>query len=344
MKGNHLKKKKVNATEIARLAGVSQSTVSRVFNSSKPVSEDLRSRVMDIAEMLEYRPNALARGLTMNKTNMIGLVMGDVENPFFSGILEKMTSALKKRGFKILFVHTKEGVIQEEEISQFMEYNVDGVIVTDALLTSNIVRQLSNNEIPVVLFYRDTKDSSCHFVGCDNYSAGRKIGEFLYNQGHRQLAYITGHKDSSTNQERQEGFCTFLREKGITPIIEMGGYSYESGYHAALKLFSKNNLLDAIFCADDIMAIGVIDAAQSLGINIPQDLSIVGFDDIPMASWSPYSLTTWKVPVDEMVELTISILLKEINQETEEMEDTKHILLPGTFIERKSVISNLKPL
>ncbi|WP_368654863.1 LacI family DNA-binding transcriptional regulator [Ornithinibacillus sp. 4-3] len=339
MKDRHIKskRKKVNAAEVARLAGVSQSTVSRVFtpNSSKPVSESLQRRVLDSAKQLGYRPNALARGLITNKTNMIGLVMGDIENPFFSGILEKLTGSLKNKGFNILFVHTKEGLLQEEEISQFLEYNVDGVIVTDALLSSNVVGQLSNNQIPVVLLYRDIEGSPCHFVGCDNYSAGREIGKYLFNQGHRKLAYMTGHEDSSTSRDRQEGFCAFLHEKGVAPVIEAGGYSYKAGYQAALRLLSNNRDLDALFCADDIMAVGVIDAVETLGISIPKELSIVGFDDIPMASWNPYALTTWKVPVDELIELAISILLKEINGENEEI---MRVLLPGTFVERKSAL------
>lgn len=328
-----LKKKRVNAMEVARLAGVSQSTVSRVFTPGSNVSENARRRVLKAAKELGYRPNALARGLIMNKTNMIGLVMGDIHNPFYPEILAKFTRGLREKGYHVLFVHAKNDEIQQDEISQFLEYNVEGVIVTDALLSSNVVSNLLKYNIPVILFNRYIKDSSCYFVCCDNYSAGKKIGEYLFKQGHQQFAYIAGHRNTSTSLDRETGFREALNQKGIEPAVEEGEYTYEGGYQAALRLLKGDLPPDAIFCANDIMALGAIDAAKSLGMSVPEDVSIVGFDDIKMASWPPYSLTTWRQPVDEMIEATINILLNKINEEEEEPVS---LLLPGTLIERQS--------
>ncbi|WP_078412600.1 LacI family DNA-binding transcriptional regulator [Priestia abyssalis] len=328
-----MKKKQVNAVEVARLAGVSQSTVSRVFAPGPNVSEKARRRVLEAADELGYRPNALARGLIMNKTNMIGLVMRNIHNPFYPEILDKFTKGLRERGYHILFVHTENDEIEQDEISQFLEYNVEGVIVTDALLSSNVVSHLLENHIPVILFNRYIKDSSCHFVCCDNYSAGKKIGEYLLKQGHKRFAYIAGHKNTSTSRDREIGFREILGQQRIEPIIEIGDYTYEGGYQIALRLLKNDNRPEAIFCANDIMALGAIDAAKSLGVSIPEDVSVIGFDDIAMASWPLYSLTTWQQPVDEMIEVTINTLLRVIDGEEESSVST---FLSGTLIERHS--------
>jgi DNA-binding LacI/PurR family transcriptional regulator len=331
-----LKKKQANATEVARLAGVSQSTVSRVFTPGANVSEKARRRVLEAAKELGYRPNALARGLIMNKTNMIGLVMGNIHNPFYPEILDKFTRGLGEKGYHVLFVHTKNDEIQQEEISQFLEYNVEGVIVTDALLSSNVVSQLSENDIPIILFNRYIQRFPCHAVCCDNYNAGKQIGEYLWERGHRHVAYIAGHRNTSTSYDRERGFCEVLNRYGIEPVVEEGNYTYEEAYQAALRLLKRDSRPEAIFCANDIMALGAVDAVKSLGMSIPNDVSIIGFDDITMASWPPYSLTTWKQPVDEMIAATIRILLSEIEEANEE---ALSVLIPGTLIERTSVRS-----
>ena len=328
-------KKKVNAAEVARLAGVSQSTVSRVFtpNKNKTVSEDLQEKVLSAANTLAYRPNALARGLIMNKTNMIGLIMGDIENSFFASVLENLTEKLREQSYDILFIHTKEGSLKEKEILKVMEYNVAGIIIIDSWLSSDLVKQFFENDIPVVLFYRKIKDSNCHFIGCDNFTAGFKTAKYLFDKGHKKFAYLTGHDDSSTNMERKNGFFTFLEYKKIVPYVEKSGYSYESGFKSGYNLLSSVSV-DAIFCADDIMALGTIDAAKKLGLTIPDDLSIIGFDDISMASWCPYSLSTWKVPIDEMINLTIMTLLNEIAGQSKEVVNLE---LKCKFVERNTV-------
>ncbi|MFY4777336.1 LacI family DNA-binding transcriptional regulator [Metabacillus sp. RGM 3146] len=331
--------KHVNAMEVARSAGVSQSTVSRVFTPGSNVSARARKKVLEAANELGYRPNALARGLIKNKTNMIGLVMGDIKNPFYPEILEKFTKGLQEKGFQVLFVQTANEEIQQEEITQFFEYNVAGVIVTDAKLSSNVVTRLSDKDIPVILFNRYTKDSSCHFVCCDNYLAGREIARYLAAKGHKQCAFIAGKTNTSTSMDREKGFKEGLKEIQADLTAEHGDFTYEGGYKAALKLLNSLNPPDAIFCANDIMALGALDAAKSLGIQIPKQLSIIGFDDIGMASWPPYMLTTWQQPVDTMVQLTIDHLIDEIKNGD---RGPVALLLQGSLIERDSVSTFIK--
>ncbi|MCP8970893.1 LacI family DNA-binding transcriptional regulator [Ectobacillus ponti] len=327
-----MKKKQANAVEVAERAGVSQSTVSRVFTPGASVSEKARRRVLEAAEELGYRPNALARGLITNKTNMVGLIMRDVQNPFYPDILDKFTRGLRRHGYHVLFVHTEQDEIQAEEITQFLEYSVEGIIVTDALLSSSVAAQFAEHHIPVLLFNRYVKHAPCSVVCCDNYAAGGQIGNYLLQQGHQAFAYIAGSSDTSTSRDREEGFRAALWQRGVEPAVEAGHYTYEGSYEAALKLL-QDVRPDAIFCANDIMALGAIDAAKFLGLAVPHDVSIVGFDDIAMAAWPPYALTTWKQPVDEMIGASVEILLREIRQ-----QDTEPVtlLLPGELVERNS--------
>ncbi|AMX84756.1 LacI family transcriptional regulator [Geobacillus subterraneus] len=329
-----MKKKPVNSMEVAKKAGVSQSTVSRVFTPGSSVSPKTRKRVLEAARELGYRPNALARGLIMNKTNIIGLAMRDIQNPFYPEILEKFTKALRDNGYHVLFVHTENDEINQDEISEFLEYNVEGVIVTDATLSPNIIASLSSNGIPVILFNRRMDGLPCHSVSCDNYTAGKKIGEYLYELGYRRMAYIRGRKNTSTNDDRERGFCEALMGRGAELCIEDGEFTYEGGYNAALRLLGKRERPEVIFGANDITALGVMDAARAIGLSIPDDVAVIGFDDITMASWPSYGLTTWRQPVDEMIEWTLAKLFVEIDGGDGKPSS---ILFPGILVERGSV-------
>jgi DNA-binding LacI/PurR family transcriptional regulator len=327
----------ITAFDVARHLGVSQSTVSRVFTAGASVSENTRKRVLAAAKELGYRPNALARSLITRKTNIIGLVMGDSKNPFYPAVLSKFSGELRKKGFHVLLVNAQSDNIQSEEVSQFLEYNVEGVVVTDALLSSSIVAHFMDNHIPVVLFNRHNQNPSCHMVCCDNIHGGFQIGEYLIHTGHRRLAFIAGSPNTSTSQERETGFREALVEHGYNLITDCGNFSYEGGTEAALRLLKSVDPPDAIFCANDIMALGAIDAAKQMGIRIPEDVSIIGFDDINLASWAAYSLTTWQQPVDEMITCTIDLLLNDIQGESGRGESLSK-WMKGRLVERGSVM------
>ncbi|QRG67167.1 LacI family DNA-binding transcriptional regulator [Brevibacillus choshinensis] len=328
-----MKKKSVNAMEVARLAKVSQSTVSRVFTPGSNVSEKTKRKVLEVARELGYRPNALARGLIMNKTNIVGLAMRDIENPFYHEVLGKFTKGLRDRGYHVLFVYTENDEIQQEEITQFLEYSVEGVIVTDAYLSSKVVSQLHENNIPVILFNRYSKDIPCYSVSCDNYAAAQQIARYLHEQGYQNMAFITGRENTSTSQDRQRGFCDFLQGVGMAPIIEKGDFTYEKAYEATLRMLAREVRPDAIFGANDITALGALDAVKAKGLSVPDDIAIVGFDNIKMTSWPSHELTTWEQPVDEMIELTIDTLLNDMKMGSVEPASK---LVSGQLIERRT--------
>ncbi|MFP7168649.1 LacI family DNA-binding transcriptional regulator [Terribacillus halophilus] len=319
----------VSAIEVAKLANVSQSTVSRVFTPGASVSEKTRKKVMKAAEELKYQPNALARGLITKKTNMIGLAMKDIQNPFYHEVLGLFTRKLKEKGYSVLFVYTENEEIQQEEINHFLEYNVEAIIVTDALLSSNVVTRLTANNIPVILFNRHDKELMCHSVVCDNVNAAKRIGSYVYGQGVRDAVFITGKVNTSTSRDRQNGFIDFFRDKDTDITILEGDYTYEKSFHLTRNMIQKGHIPEVIFGANDITALGALDALKECKVEIPKKTMVIGFDDIKMSSWPNYSLSTWAQPINEMVEKAIDLVtLKDRIQEPE------LIKLEGKFIHR----------
>jgi DNA-binding LacI/PurR family transcriptional regulator len=321
--------------DVASIAGVSQSTVSRVFAGSANVSDKKRKIVLEVAEKLGYQPNAIARGLSSKKTKMIGIVVHNFSNPFYSEVLARFYSKFSAMGYHLIFVNSENEEIQENEIGQLTDYNVEGVIITDALLSSSAAERFLRKQIPIILFNRYIKDSKSSAVYCDNYLAGRQIATYLVDLGHTCFAFITGPLNTSTTIDRKRGFEEVLSERGISKLlIESGNYTYESGFRSAQELIARPEKVDGIFCANDITALGAMEAIRMAGLRIPEDISIVGFDDIPMASWPSYALTTWQQPIEEMVESAIELLMNEINGMVNRPATT---IIKGHLIIRNSV-------
>jgi len=328
-------KKNYTSEDVAKLAGVSQSTVSRVFAAGTNVSEKRRKKVLAAADKLNYNPNALARSLITKKSRIIGIVMRNIRNPFYSAVLEIFHSRLSVLGYHLLFINSESEEIQEKEISQLLEYSVEGVIITDALLSSSAVQKFDHNDITVILFNRYTENLVNSAVFCDNYLAAKQIARYLVEVGHRSFAFISGPSNTSTTIDRLRGFKEVLKEKGIKKlVIEAGNYTYESGFKCAQELMTKVKNIDCIFCGNDIIALGAMDGLRVIGLKIPEDVSVIGFDNIRMAAWPSYSLTTWEQPLEEMVDAAVEILLEEINNKS---SGPKTVMLKGHMVVRTSV-------
>jgi len=305
-----------NATseDVAQLAGVSQATVSRVFAGGANVSEKKRKKILDAAAQLEYKPNAQARSLITRKTMMVGIIMRNIRDPFYSAVLEIFHTRLSPLGYQLIFNNSENEIIEEWEIAKLLEYNVEGIIVTDALLSEGATRKLKRSGIVSILFNRYAEGLNSSAVYCDNYLAAQQIATYLVEMGHRTFAFISGPRNTSTTVDRLKGFREVLLERKIKDLtIIPGTYTYESGFQSAQELLTRNKKIDCIFCGSDIIALGVMDAARLVGFRIPEDLSVVGFDNIRMLGWTPYPLTTWEQPLEDMVTSTVELLLKEIN-------------------------------
>lgn len=326
--------KRITSHEVAHKAGVSQSTVSRAFSGDERLSKATRERVLKIARDLGYHPNAIARSLITQRTQIIGIVASYMSNPFFPVVLQAFTQRLHDLGWKVLLFTAGTSEDVDELLPEVMAYQVDGLIIVTASLSSKMTGEVLKRGTPVVLFNRYSPGSGASAVVCANYEGGRMVADTLLDAGHKLLAYITGRPDTSTNVDRQRGFLERLAERGYKSCkVEPGNFTYQGGFDGASRLLQSAKRPDAIFCANDITALGALDAARKLSIKVPDELSVIGFDDISMAQWAAYELTTVRQPIEEMIEASVGLLLQRVEDMT--LESVLKFI-PGTLVKRGS--------
>lgn len=306
---------KVTAVDVARLAGVSQSAVSRVFTPGASASKRTVAKVKAAAEQLGYRPNLLARAMITGRSRIIGLVIAYLENQFYPVALERLSRALQERGYHILVFMAENSTEKVEEVMQeLIDYRVDGIITASVAMSNDLTSRLAALGIPVVMFNRGQSDPRLAEVTSDNLAGGRRATEFLLAGGHRRIAHIMGWQGSSTGRDRAEGFRQAMAAAGLEPVAKVDGmYSRETAAAVARDLCAGPDRPDAIFVGNDHMALAVMDELRfSLGLSIPSDISVVGYDDVPTAAWPSYELTTIRQPVGRMVAATVDALIDQI--------------------------------
>jgi DNA-binding LacI/PurR family transcriptional regulator len=329
---------RATAADIALAAGVSTATVSRALQENSIVSVETREKVLAVARRLGYRPNSLARGLAAGQNSLVGVVTGDITNPFYPEVIERLTRRLTSAGLYPILVNMFDDNAFEDTLSSVLQYRVKAVIFTTSPLTSAACELCEDYGIPQYLFNRHRARGDSFAVVCNNLAGGRMVAELLLDNGHEKLAYISGRPDTSTNQERHAGFAQMIAERGGQPCItEHGGvYNYEAGYQAALRLMQAHPAVDGIFCANDILALGALDALRhELGMHVPRDISVIGFDDIAPAAWPAYNLTTIRQPVEQMIEAVVSAI-QRLNVE-DPLTPGSPGVLDGELILRASV-------
>jgi len=308
--------RKVTSQDVARKAGVSQSAVSRVFTRGASVSPDMAARVRSAADELGYRPNALARGLITGRSRIIGLVVAYLDNPFYPDAIEKLSTVLQAQGYHLLIFTTgKHGIDTDRVISELLDYQVDGIITASINLSGELSETCAAAGIPVVLFNRAIPGSGLSAVTSDNLTGGRKAAEFLLAGGHVRIAHISGFMDASTSRDRLAGFRAALDRAGapLHALVD-GRYDRATAAEAARDLMARPDPPDAIFVANDHMALAVMDMLRfDLGLKVPQDVSILGYDDVPMAGWPAYDLTTLRQPTRRMVDATVDELMAKLD-------------------------------
>jgi DNA-binding LacI/PurR family transcriptional regulator len=307
--------KLASSIDVARTAGVSQSAVSRSFTEGASVSEKTRRKVLLAAEELGYRPNALARAVLKRQSNLIGVVMGEFTNYFYPEMLELLLAALEAEGYRVLLKRIEHRDTADAAIEEVLRYRVRGAVITAAVISDEKARQCGRSSVPVVLFDRHVEDLGVTSVCCDNIKAGRTVANLLLDAGHVRPALVAGPDEASTNRDRKKGFLDRLAAKGVAKVLVDGGEnSYAVGHAAAKRLLTRRPRVDALFCTSDILAFGALDAVRDLGLQIAQDVSIVGFDDLPMACWPAFNLTTIRQPRQRMVRATVDALLSHIQR------------------------------
>ena len=333
--------KKITSVEVAKLAGVSQSAVSRVFTPGASSSKRTSEKVLNAAAKLGYRPNILARSLITGRTRIIGLVVAYLDNYFYPEAVELLSNALQKKGYHVLvFMASKTAGNIDDVFEEMLDYQVDGVIAASVAMSSDLAARCNAAGVPVVLFNRAEDNKRLSAVTSDNIDGGQKVAKFLIAGGYKRLGYIAGWEGASTQRDREAGFIEELKKhKRSLYAREVGNFNMDEARQAARKMFTAREIPDAVFVANDHMSFAVMDVIRfELGLKIPEQVSVVGYDDVPVASWPAYDLTTVRQPVNRMVAETVSFLLECIvGQKT----NTRQIQIEGPLIVRGSTkISN----
>jgi DNA-binding LacI/PurR family transcriptional regulator len=303
-------KRYASSTDVARLAGVSQSAVSRTYKLGGRVSPETRRKVLAAAEQLDYRPSLIPQIMLTHRSNLVAVVIGGLHNPFYSQLLENFTTKLQQTENQVLLVHADSGHAFDEIVPMLASYRVDAIVSGLSILSERSAAELAKLKIPVVSFNTRLTNEWVSSVCCNNLSAARSMADLLWDRGARSFGFISGPLDSPASEDRCIGYRDRLRERGVTRLsVVQADYRYDEGFRAAIEMFQGREKPDAIFCANDLIAMGAIDAIRkSVGLRVPEDVLIAGFDDIPAASWSAYDLTTFVQDGPKMVDEALAIL------------------------------------
>lgn len=320
------------------LAGVSKTTVSKVINhKDESISQGTKEKILKIMREQNYVPNKLAQGLVTKKTNTIGLLIPDIRNPFFTDISRGAEDFARSKGYNIIFSSTDENCEREMEcIDMLVEKMVDGIIFAPSSNTLNQEGIYNKLKLPMVLVDKnlDVK-SSKGLVKVDNKNGTYEATKYLINQNHKDILYLSGPLKNDIGKQRLEGYKRAFEKNGLTydenNVVE-GKYRYEWAYEY-IKNIDKLNY-SAICCGNDLIAIGAIQALRERNINVPKDISVIGFDDIQTAKLIDPSLTTIRQPAYEMGEKACEMLINYLNNKTE--EENKEVVFKPQLIIRNS--------
>ena len=309
---------RITSADVARLAGVSQSAVSRVFTDGASASAKTSAKVRQAAEQLGYRPNRLARSLLTGKSYMVGLVVAYLDNYFYPDVLEKLSKALQQQGYHVLMfmaAQTAENI--DDVVEEILEYQVDAIVTASVALSSELADRCQSAGIPIVQFNRVQEHSRLSSVTTDNYKGGTEVARHLVAQGYHSFGYIAGWEGASTQRDREAGFRAGLAEHGFDICFRaVGNFRTEQAHEAAQELIAATSRPEAVFVANDAMALVVMDVVRhQAGLRVPDDMAIVGYDDIPPAAWPSYDLTSFSQPADKMVDKTVSLLMRHMGVE-----------------------------
>lgn len=324
----------VNIKSVARHAGVSISTVSRVINNPESVSEELRIRVKNAIEKLGYHPNQVARSLRTGSTKLIGFIIPDITNPAFLLMVKGAEDFLKRKGYTFIVCGTDHSTREETKLFRaLLSQNVEGMIVTcSGGQNSDFSQIVESISIKMVFMDRRYENLNVPYVGVDNAEGVKKITDYLIENGHKSFVYLSGERNTSSAKERLRGFVSSVKSHGIDNFQVMyGKFTFESGYELTKKL---RKIPDAIVGGNDLVALGAIEALSQMGYSVPDDISVVGFDDMFYSKYSKPSLTTVRQPIYEMGYTAGKILWQLLSQERSK---ENNVILQTQIVVRETV-------
>lgn len=325
--------------DVAMKAGVSTSAVSRAFTDGASVSDKMRRKVEKAAAELGYSPNILARSLTTRRTKLIGLVSNNFHNPIFLEVFDLFTRGLQDRGLRPLLVNLTNETDPEQSVRMLHQYSVDGVVVASSTLPPAFSKAFRDKRIPVVnTFGRYSSSPEVHVVGIDNAEAGRMAARTLIKRGYDKLAFLGGPEDATSTQDRLKGFREELAKH---PAIQVSHsfaeqYSFQAG-RLEMQRLAKSDLAQAYFCGDDVLSIGVLSAIQDANLRVPDDIGVIGFNDMEMSSWENIALTTIHQPIKQIINSSVELMVAMLDEPDRYPEAR---LFPCQMVERNT----LRPL
>lgn len=325
--------------DVARLAGVSTTTVSHIINGTRYVSDELKTRVDKAITELGYRPNSMARGLRRGESKTIGLIVPDNSNPFFAEILRTIENFGYSNGYSVILCNSDSDVKKEISYTELLyAKQVDGIVFITTNNSVEHLQRLTNNGIPFVIIDRDLHLADTDVILVDNFTGGYEATQYLISLGHRCIACIAGPSLLTPSADRVGGYKKALQEAGIevTPeFIVTGDFQFEGGENGMKQLLSLKKRPTAVFACNDLMALGAMRALREAGLAIPQDMSLIGFDDIALTSVVSPSLTTIAQPIQEIARLSLQLLIDRIHEKMT-VNSPKKIVLPTTLVIRES--------
>jgi LacI family transcriptional regulator len=302
--------------DVARVAGLSQSTVSRALRNDPRVAPETRARVLAAASELGYVPNALARNLVLRTTRTIGMLVTDISNPFYPNLIAPLHDELAGLGYRmVLLTERIEGDGDREPLEALVDRAIDGAVLTTSSVNSSVPRELMRQGIPFVLLTREVDGVAADAAVVDNALGASLMAAEVARLGHCRVAAVFGPTMTSTGRDRERGFRAGLAAAGVElpdAAVRRGAYVVETGYAAMQELMGVADRPTVVVCFNDLVAIGALNATRMLGLRVPEDVSITGWDDLPMAAWEVIQLTTVRQSMNEMARTAARLVVERI--------------------------------
>ena len=307
----------VTLKEVAERAGVSRSAVSRTFTEGASVSDKMRRKVEKAAQELGYSPNFLARSLTTRRTKLIGLISNNFHNPIFLEVFDLFTRKLQDSGLRPLLVNLSDETDPQNSVRMLQQYSVDGVVVASSTLPPGFSKAFRDAGVPVVnSFGRYSAAPQVHVVGIDNAESGRMAARELVKRGYKRVAFLGGPESATSTQDRHAGFTEALAGHPDITVTQSFAkdYSFDAGRAEMQRLLNNGSPAEAYFCGDDVLSIGVLSAIADANLQVPQDIGIIGLNDMEMAGWENINLTTIRQPIAQIINSSVELMVAMLDE------------------------------
>ncbi|MEP7242723.1 MAG: LacI family DNA-binding transcriptional regulator [Gammaproteobacteria bacterium] len=326
-------RKTATSYDVAQLAGVSQSAVSRCFRPDGSISDEMRNRVIAAARRLGYAPDAIARSLTTRRSNLVGVIISNLTNLYYPEVLSELNARCAERNVHLLLFTIQNESDVDRVLGSVWQYRLDGVIAAARLSVAQ-VKEFEQRRVALVFYNRFMHERGVNAVCCDQAGGARLMIDALVASGHRRFGLIGGPKDSAVGVERIEGCIARLQHHGVKSHVTIDGdYTYKGGF-GAFELVKRKlgKTPDAIIAAADVMALGCLDAIRHVHkLSVPDDVSVLGFDGVEPGTWASYALATIRQPVQDMAAAAVSLLLESVENPSRQPEKRlfSGVLVPG---------------